>query len=230
MKPRLLDLFGGEGLGAYGYALAGWDVTVVDDEVRPGRAPGVTWVTGDATTYPLDGFQAVTGSPPCTDHSTIRNAAEAQRGGDTDTGWMLPHTIERFRESGLPYVVENVDGARAHMDGALVLCGTMFELVDGPWLLERHRLFLSNVAMMAPGPHRCKGAARRGRKAIGIYGDLYENDRASGGRKRPGGDMRSSVARARRLMGAPFASARGLALGLPVEYTRYLGEQLLCSL
>ncbi|MFE9955856.1 hypothetical protein [Micromonospora sp. NPDC005299] len=29
-RPRLLDLFGGEGLAAYGYALAGFHVTSVE--------------------------------------------------------------------------------------------------------------------------------------------------------------------------------------------------------
>jgi hypothetical protein len=50
-RPRLLDLFAGEGGSAYGYHLAGFDVTAVDDRDRPARAPGVTWVTADATTY-----------------------------------------------------------------------------------------------------------------------------------------------------------------------------------
>lgn len=229
-RPKLLDLFAGEGGAAYGYMLAGFDVTAVDDIERPARAPGITWVTADATTYPLDGFDAVTGSPPCTDKTTRRTLAEHVRGGDSGTGWMLGHTIDRFRESGLPYVVENVSGARDEMDGSLVLCGTMFGLHDGPWLLERHRLFLSNVLLMAPGPHRCKGGLRAGRSAISVYGDLRINDRACGGRLRPGGDMRAGVERARRLMEMPWASATGLPLAIPPAYTRFIGEQLLTQL
>jgi DNA (cytosine-5)-methyltransferase 1 len=42
--------------------------------------------------------------------------------------------------------------------------------------------------------------------------------------------MRAGVERARRLMGAPWASPRGLSLGVPAVYTRYLGEQLVAAL
>lgn len=36
-RPRLLDLFAGEGGAAYGYMLAGFEVTAVDDQDRPVR-------------------------------------------------------------------------------------------------------------------------------------------------------------------------------------------------
>lgn len=232
MRPRLLDLFGGEGLAAYGYAQAGFDVTSV--EIDPERIanhvrhPNVTVVQGDATTYPLDGYDVVVGSPPCTDHTTRASLAELARGGDTGTGWMLTHTINRLRAwgeaTGGLWVVENVEGAKTTMGSPLVLCGTMFGLSDGGWHLARHRLFESNALLLAAGPHRCRA---RGVRIIGVYGDLTVNDRACGGKSRPGGDMRASVERARRLLGAPWASPRGLSLGIPPAYTRFIGEQIL---
>lgn len=226
---RLLDLFAGEGGAAYGYMLAGFDVTAVDDKERPNRAPGVTWVTGDATTYPLDGFDVVAGSPPCTDHTTLRTVAEVKRkgGGEAGTGWMLPHTIARFKASGLPFVVENVMGAREDMPGAFKLCGSMFDLTDERWLLRRHRLFLSNRLVMAPGPCQCHG-----RDVMGVYGELMVNDRRCAGKRlnRPNGDIRAGVDRARRLMGMPWASAEGLPLAIPPSYTRWIGDQLIAQL
>jgi DNA (cytosine-5)-methyltransferase 1 len=232
-RPRLLDLFAGEGGAAYGYMLAGFDVTAVDDTERPGRAPGITWVTGDATTYPLDGYDVVTGSPPCTDHTTLRTAAEAARkgGGGTDTAWMLPHTLARFREhatrTGALWVVENVEGARATIGDAVKLCGSMFDLTDGGWLLRRHRYFASNAFLMAPGRCRCHGRA-----VMGVYGDLTQNDRRCAGKRaaRPNGDIRAGVERARRLMGMPWASATGLPLAIPPAFTRFLGDQLMTQL
>jgi DNA (cytosine-5)-methyltransferase 1 len=228
-RPRLLDLFAGEGGSAYGYALAGFDVTAVDDVDRPNRAPGVTWVTGDATTYPLDGFDVVTGSPPCTDHTTLRTVAETKRagGGAAGTAWMLEHTVDRFRESGVPWVIENVDGARKLMDGALKLCGSMFDLTDGGWLLRRHRLFLSNRMLWSPGPDDCHG-----RPIIGVYGELTANDRRCAGSRlnRPNGDRRAGIERARRLMGMPWASAEGVTLAIPPAYTQFIGEQLMAHL
>jgi DNA (cytosine-5)-methyltransferase 1 len=226
----MLDLFAGEGLAALGYAQAGWDVTCVEkDEDRIAnhvQHPHVRVVKGDATTYPLDGFAAVVASPPCTDHTERAALAESVRGGDTGTGWMLPHALERLRAwgeaTGGLWVVENVEGAREHFRNPLQLCGTMFGLEDGGWWLQRHRWFESNALLMAPG--RCRHA---GKRFIGIYGDLSANDRACGGRRRPGGDMRAGVERARRLMGAPpETSPRGLSLGLPVPYTQHIGEQL----
>lgn len=229
MKPRLLDLFAGEGGAAYGYALAGFDVTAVDDVERPNRAPGVTWITGDATTYPLDGFDVATGSPPCTDHTTLRTVAEVKRkgGGEAGTGWMLAHTVARFRASGLPYVVENVMGAREDMPGAFKLCGSMFDLTDEGWLLRRHRLFLSNMGVLLPGPCRCHR-----RNIMGVYGELMQNDRRCAGKRldRPNGDIRAGVDRARRLMGMPWASAEGLPLAIPPAYTQWVGEQLMAQL
>ncbi|MCU7724579.1 DNA cytosine methyltransferase [Actinoplanes sp. KI2] len=236
-RPRALDLFGGEGLAALGYARAGFDVTTV--EIDPERLahhvthPHVHVTQGDATTYPLDGFDLVAGSPPCTDHSEQAPLAAQARGGTAGTGWMLAHTLRRVRawadSTGGLFVIENVEGAKPVMGSPLVLCGTMFGLADEGWYLERHRLFESNAALMAPGPHRCRTRALRGR-IIGVYGDLTSNDRSCGGRRRPGGGLRAGVERARRLMGAPWASPRGLALGIPPAYTQYLGEQILTQL
>lgn len=232
--PRLLDLFGGEGLAAYGYAEVGWQVTSVENDperlasaVRDGR---IEHVLGDAMTWPLDGYDAVHASPPCTDHTTLAVVAEAARGADTDTGWMLPATIARLQAWGArterPWVVENVQGARGYMINPFRLCGSMFDLTDGGWLLRRHRYFESNALVMMPGPCTCHG-----RKIIGVYGDLTANDRCCAGTRldRPNGDTRAGVARARRLMGAPWASPRGLALGIPPAYTRWIGEQLMIN-
>lgn len=224
-RPRALDLFAGEGGSAYGLTLAGYDVTAVDDVDRPGRAPGVTWVTGDATTYPLDGFDLVTASPPCTDRTTQRTVAEPARGGPEGTGWMLPHTIERLTAWGGPWIVENVQGAARDMPGALKLCGSMFNLTDTTdgvtWLLRRHRLFLSNELLWAP--RRCSCA---GRPIMSVHGDLTANDRPDGKTgRRP--NLRAGIDRARRLMGMPWATGRGLSLAIPPAYTRYLGELLL---
>jgi DNA (cytosine-5)-methyltransferase 1 len=215
-KPRALDLFGGEGLAALGYAIAGFRVISVEND--PARIanhvshPDVTVIEGDATTYPLDGFDVVVGSPPCTDHTETARLAAAVRGGDAGTGWMLPHTLDRVRAwadaTGGLWVIENVEGARRYFQDPVKLCGTMFGLQDDGWWLQRHRYFESNVPLTAPA--RCQHA---GKRFISVHGDLSGNDRACGGRRRPGRDMRAGVHRARRLMGAPWASARGLSLG-----------------
>ena len=55
---------------------------------------------------------------------------------------------ELMKTTGRPWVIENVVGAP--LRAPLVLCGTMF-----PGLrVLRHRLFESNVGLLAPGPCR----------------------------------------------------------------------------
>lgn len=228
--PRAVDLFCGAFGTTLGYAraLPGWEIDAVDLEQRADPPhPAITFHRADATTWSLDGYDLVLGSPPCTGHSTRRTAAEP-----AGTEWMLAHTIDRFRATGLPYVIENVPGARSSMAGAFELCGSMFGLVDGPYLLERHRLFLTNRMIMAPGPHRCRGRGRIAPRTIGVYGDMTANDRRCDGRRsnRPNGDMRAGIDRARRLMGMPWADGEGLALAIPPAYTEWIGGQLLAQM
>lgn len=153
--------------------------------------------------------------------------ADSKRGGAVDTGWMLPHTLARFAASGLPWVVENVTGAKRDLPGPFMLCGSMFGLQDDGWHLARHRWFATNMPIMLDRMCACHG-----RKIIGVYGDLTANDRRCAGTRlnRPNGDTRAGVERARRLMQAPWASPRGLSLGIPPAYTRWIGEQIISAI
>lgn len=229
-QPIMLDLFGGEGLAALGYAQAGWRVVCIENDqeriANHVQHPNITVIDSDATTYPLKDYDAVVASPPCTGHSETAGLANRVRGEKAGTEWMLPHTLARLtawgQATGGIWVVENVEGAKAHFVEPLKLCGTMFDIIDGPWSLQRHRWFGSNATLKAPGP-----CAHKGRKFIHVHGDLSVNDRSCGGKRRPGGDMRAGVGRARRLMEAPWASPRGLSLGIPPAYTRWIGQQLM---
>lgn len=210
--PRLLDLFCGEGGAAAGYRLAGWDVVGVDSRPQP-RYP-YEFHQGEATAWPLDGYDAVHASPPCHDHSDLA----ARTGRDHGTAWMLPHMIERLRASGLPFVVENVAGhrVRQYMDGAAMLCGSMFGLgaVDGGAyrILKRHRLFVCSFPVLTP-PDQCAG-----RQVGGVYG-------TGGGGKMTRGYKFGRTAGAA-AMGIDWATRQGLAQAIPPAYTQFLGEQL----
>ena len=206
-RPRLLDLFCGAGGAAMGYHRAGFDVVGVDRQPQP-RYP-FEFHQADANEYPLAGFDAVHASPPCHDHSTLR----AVTGLDHRTGWMLNHTVQRLLANRVPWVVENVEGARMPADTySIVLCGSSFGLG-----VRRHRRFATNILLMAlPCDHKRQG------QALGVYGH-------SGGRDRPGRGRKATAAQARTAMGIDWMSAYELAQSIPPAYTEYLGRQLIQS-
>lgn len=181
IRPLLLDLYCGAGGASVGYHRAGFDVVGVDHRPQPRypfefyQADALIlmddlldgWPTsGFASGYMLDEFAAIHASPPCQDHSPLRSVA-----GEHGTGWMLEATRARLRESGLPYVIENVEAAA--MPGSLVLCGTEFGLASGDRWLRRHRRFESNVFLLGAGGCQCS----RPTPPTGVYGDLSKNDR-----------------------------------------------------
>ncbi|MGW9196079.1 DNA cytosine methyltransferase [Micromonospora chersina] len=221
-RPRLLDLFCCEGGAGMGYHLAGFDVVGVDIDPQP--LYPFEFHQGDAMTWPLDGFDAVHASPPCKEHTALFKTLPAEAAAKHDTGWMLHATIARLREWGGPWVVENVEGP--DLPGALTLCGKEFGLEDERYALKRHRQFVSNIPLMGAGG--CAGMHGRGGKPIAaVYGDLSASDRQTG--RGPAARIRPSVARARRLMGMPWASGPGLSQALPPAYTEFIGEQLLAA-
>lgn len=217
-RPRLLDLFCGQGGASMGYHLAGFDVVGVDAVAQP--LYPFEFHEADANTYPLEGFDAVHASPPCKEHTELAKTVRQQY----DSGWMLAHTIERLQAwNAGPWVVENVEAA--DMPGALTLCGSEFRLEDDQYALKRHRRFVSNVFLMGAGG--CLGHGRRSKRIIGVYGDLSNADRQTG--RGPDGRTRASVARARQLMRMPWADAAGLAQAIPPDYTRFIGEQIMAA-
>jgi DNA (cytosine-5)-methyltransferase 1 len=119
-KPRLLDLFCCAGGAGVGYSRAGFEVVGVDIDRQP-HYP-LQFIQADALALDSDfiaSFDAVHASPPCQSYSDL-----AKRNGN---GHEWPRLIEPVREllirSGLPYVIENVDGAP--LISPIVLCGTM---------------------------------------------------------------------------------------------------------
>lgn len=141
-KLRALDLFccaGGAGMGLH---RAGFEVVGVDIKNQP-RYP-FEFHQGDALTFDVTGFDFIWASPPCQKFSDL-----AKRNGNADA-W--PDLIDPIRQkllrSGLPFAIENVDGAP--LIDPVVLCGTMF-----PGLrVLRHRGFEANYPITPPAHGR----------------------------------------------------------------------------
>jgi DNA (cytosine-5)-methyltransferase 1 len=129
-RPAVLDLFcGGFGAG-YGYQLAGFDVTGVDFVTRAHRPDGVEFIRADVLDVLADldylrCFDLVHASPPCKVHTRLGHLVAAQ-GKTPIHGDLVDVTRQALLSAGVPYIMENVEGAPLRAD--VTLCGTMFGL------------------------------------------------------------------------------------------------------
>lgn len=221
-RPRLLDLFCGEGGAGMGYHRAGFDVTGIDVTDQP-RYP-CDFVKADALDYLAEhgsGFDAIHASPPCTDYSALKS-----RAGDHGTAHLLPDTRVALITLGHPWIMENVPGAP--LPAAVVLCGSMFGLGthcrDGRWRqLRRHRLFEHHPAVPAWPPYTCQHVGQ----PIGVYGN------GGGGvqnMQRGGDTYKGTRAEAVAALDVPWMSRAGVSQAIPPAYTEHLGAQLLTAL
>jgi DNA (cytosine-5)-methyltransferase 1 len=211
MRPLLLDLFCCEGGAATGYHQAGFDVFGVDLAPQP-HYP-FDMAVGDALTFlrevKLDEFDAIHASPPCQSYTTMSN-----RFG-SDELELIDDVRELLDATGLPWIIENVVGAKRSMRSPLRLHGGHFGLN-----LYRPRLFESNVLLMAPP------AAPRPVDAVAVYGRKEDGRRLW--TRKDGTELRAaSLDQARDAMQMPWASWNGCREAIPPAYTKFIGEQLI---
>jgi DNA (cytosine-5)-methyltransferase 1 len=164
-------------------------------------------------------FDVIHASPPCQAYSITKHSHKAQHPDLVDATRAVLQAI------GKPYVIENVVGAP--LNDPLVLCGSMFGIratdLDGePLALRRHRLFESNVFLMAPQACDHDPTVMVG----GVYGGgPMQRSKTD---KRGGYTPKRSV-RAE-LMGMDWASNHGLSQAIPPVYTEFIGGQLIGAL
>jgi DNA (cytosine-5)-methyltransferase 1 len=213
-KPRLLDLFCGAGGAGTGYHRAGFDVVGVDiapqknypfefiqADVLEYMQPGPAWAWIER--FDFEGFDAILASPPCQRHSRMSNCRPGLAAEYDD---LISETRERLKQTGLPYVIENVPGAPLRAD--VTLCGQMFGLP-----LYRHRLFESNVPLVEPThPAHVIPASKAGHwkpgTIISVSGHV------------------APIKLAREAMGIDWTTREELAEAIPPAYTEYVGAQL----
>lgn len=220
VKPLLLDLFCGAGGAAEGYARAGFEVVGVDLWHQP-RYP-FAFRQGDALN-PSDWLEAMNGrwpdvihaSPPCQHYSDL-----AKRNGNA-ADW--PDLVAKVRSllvaSGVPWVIENVEGAP--LIDPVVLCGTGFTGLR----VIRHRLFESSVPLVQP-THRKHPLVYTRDKRKNHYGKLDEWTAFVS----VNGGGNCSVASARDAMGISWMTKDELNESIPPAYTEFVGKQILENL
>ncbi|MDR1726675.1 MAG: DNA cytosine methyltransferase [Acidobacteriota bacterium] len=216
-KFRLLDLFCCAGGAGVGYSKAGFDVLGVD--IKPQPHYPLPFIQADALNLSpefLATFDAIHASPPCQSYSDL-----AKRNGNADAWPRLIEPVrEMLRRTGLPYVIENVEGAP--LIDPVVLCGTMFKGLR----VIRHRLFEANFEIVAP-PHKGKHPiCHTFDKRKAQYGKTDEmRDFVS-----VNGGGNCSVAAARDAMGISWMTKNELNEAIPPAYTYLIGKQLLAHL
>lgn len=190
-----------------GYHQAGFtDIVGVDIEPQP-NYPFNMYVA-DAidfgTSKDLSGFDLVHASPPCQAYSRVSPQT-------VEYPDLIDPTRRLLQSTGVPYVIENVEGAP--LDGYLKLCGSMFGLD-----IQRHRMFeMSFPAMSLACNHKAWKAGRPHTVTGHADGEGIYKKHSYGFR---------DTDHAKQLMGMPWAkTTREVTEAIPPEYTKFIGEQ-----
>lgn len=224
-KPILLDLYCCEGGAGSGYRQAGFYVIGVD--IEPRRYKGDEFYRDDAfhtldvllrggewNGYTLADISVIHASPECKGYTGCNLSPKElyQK--------QIAPIRERLIAAGLPYIIENVMGAKSHMNASIMLCGSMFGLRT-----QRHRLFETNMPIFfppAPCDHR--------NAPIAVYGHSVWDSSLPGTRRKDGRARPDSVSITigREAMGIDWnIGINEMAEAIPPAYTKWLGEQAL---
>lgn len=227
-RPKLLDLCCCAGGAGTGYHRAGFEVYGVDIDPQP-RYPfefaqddalAVLRALIDGTTsgLRLADFAAVHISPPCQRFSDL-----AKRNGNADE-WpdLVAPARELLDRTGLPYIIENVEGAP--LRDPITLCGAMFPELR----VYRHRLFESNVPLTAPDHPTHRELTFTHDKRKRHYGQPLDLDtmrvQVTGGGNAPVWAKRQAMG------GLDWMTGHEVNEAIPPAYTEHLGRQLLAHI
>lgn len=226
MTPLLLDLFSGAGGCARGYQQAGFKTIGVDKVPQP-RYAGDEFHQADALAvlqflnagnewqgHVLTDFAAIHASPPCQAYSSMGQKHAATQASH-------PMLIVPLRgllaASGLPYVIENVVGARDALDHPVLLCGRALGMG-----VARHRLFECSFPTFAT-QCACRG------DELPIYGKL---DGRRLWTRTDGSELRAAktLTQASIVMGIHWMEWSELTQAIPPAYTEHVGGYLMAEI
>jgi DNA (cytosine-5)-methyltransferase 1 len=219
-RPLLLDLFCGAGGAAMGYHHAGWDVVGVDLNPQPNFP--FLFYQGDAikfleTKARFWNFDAIHASPPCQHYLSLK-AVNQKLGRKQEHLDLIPPTRQALRDSGLPYIIENVMGSPL-MD-PVRLCGTSFGLP-----IQRHRLFESNQQLAGTACRHQDFTERKYWTSFRPNGEHLKSRFVQVYGIGSGGKHHWPDA-----MGIDWMTYYEMTQAIPPAYTEYLGAQLLQAL
>ena len=212
---KALDLFCCAGGASAGLAQAGFEVTGVDIADRPSYP--YTFIRGDALDMPIAfirQFDLVWASPPCQRWTAYRRKSPETIGADAPD--LIAETRALLTEAGVPYVIENVEGARPELRDPITLCGSSFGLD-----VRRHRLFEASFPVDGP-PCDHKIHVRRGRRFPQATNRKNRRYTAEIGVWRIPLDQQHAA-----MGGCEWMSLEELSQAIPPAYSKYLAERFL---
>ena len=193
-----------------GYCRAGFEVVGVDIKPQP-RYP-FKFYLADALEFPLEGYDAYHASPPC-QFATQATLPWKAKGRVYEN--LIPQIRQRLIETGKPFVIENVTGARKYLYHPILLCGAYFGLRT-----YRHRLFEISIDMpliLHPGHGVRQGQLRGAADAREAYMIQVVGHSSFAGENK----LREIA------MGIDWMTPDELTQAIPPAYTEYIGKYLL---
>jgi DNA (cytosine-5)-methyltransferase 1 len=198
-----------------GYHLAGFDVVGVDIEPQPNYP--FPFVQADAVEYAEahgHEYDAIHASPPCQENVRGLAGVNIALGRALDHASLIVPTRAVVRRLGVPYVIENVEGAE--LLAPVRLCGSSFGLP-----IRRHRLFESNVLLMVPS---CEHDREREKKYWTSWIKDGERQRAAVVQVYGNGGEREQWGPA---LDIGWMTPDELTQAIPPAYTEHIGRQLM---
>lgn len=199
-----------------GYHRAGFEVVGVD--IKPQPHYPFEFHQADAIGFPVRGFNWIHASPPCQFYSRLRHLPWLKDRVYWDS---IPPTRAWLLETGLPWVIENVEDAPLF---GVTVCGQSLGLS-----IYRHRKFEASIALSVPLHQKHVGVIAAGRAVmakryvVGSVGIKEIN------RETVAGHM-AGAAEARKAMGIDWMTRAELTQAIPPAYTEFIGKQLLGAL
>jgi DNA (cytosine-5)-methyltransferase 1 len=219
---RALDIFCKAGGSTRGLQNAGFHVTGVDIEPQP-RYCGDEFLQKNVRALEINDlrrFDFVWSSPPCQFATALKTMPDAKQHEN-----LIPATRELLRLSGVPYVIENVEGARPHLRNPVLLCGSMFNLGAQGCRLERHRLFETSFPLTPPDH------VHDDRPVIGVYGGHARRRAASaGGRGTKDVWEGGHRAAASKALGIDWQTLEEMSEAIPPVYSEFIARAWLATL
>ena len=217
---KLLDLFCGGGGCSVGYANAGFEVEGVDLNKNHKKYYPFKFHNADAIEFLLDNinnYDIVHASPPCqgySNHVTSKDSKHVPTRGKNEPRLIEP-LREIFQAAEIPYIIENVIGAKEYLINPIQLCGTMFNLP-----IRRHRLFESSFNLIEPEHPKCTGVAKKFAEEKGWeYRDMSVTGKGRGAGIKD---------RWNEIMGITWNMTQNeIVESIPPSYTEYIGKQII---